>query len=200
WEGGDISSGNAVFTNQEGATFEARGELSWFDVYTSTTFNNEGSFRKTGAGTATFDVPFDSSGSMDVDAGTVELEQGGNLQAIGRVAAGAVLGLNSGTFNLLPGLWVTGDGFAIIGNNPDGEPTAMVFGTVTMSNVELRNSASLHGPGTLNVTRTLNWQSGTMAGTGLTVIKQKAVMKCYFNSHISRECRTHRNQRTNHCA
>ncbi len=171
--GGGVTATGVTFTNAAGGVFEAQGAVAWYDSSGISAFTNEGTFRKTGAGTAAFEVAFNSSGSVEVDADTLALEQGGTLQGAAQAAAGATIGFNSGTFNLLSGFYLTGDGFAVFGNNPNGQPSGLVFGTVALNNVDLRNG-TLDGPGTLTINQRLIWAGGTMSGTGTTVLQGSA--------------------------
>jgi uncharacterized repeat protein (TIGR01451 family) len=87
---------NAIFNNSVGSTFDAQG----FTLITvsggSTTFNNAGSFRKTGGGNTTFDaVPFNNSGTVEVQSGALQLDGGGTHTGPFTGASGATLSLGS---------------------------------------------------------------------------------------------------------
>lgn len=75
WTGGDVAFNNgAVFNNQAGATFDAQTDrfLFW-NLGTAPAFNNAGSFVKSaGTGQTPVTVPFNNSGDLDLQTGTLQ--------------------------------------------------------------------------------------------------------------------------------
>jgi hypothetical protein len=75
WLSGDVYvEADGTFTNLPQATFTATRNASWDGYGTPATFENQGTFVVQGAtGQTSIDVPFDNSGAVDVQAGTLAL-------------------------------------------------------------------------------------------------------------------------------
>jgi hypothetical protein len=82
WTAGTIFAANGgALNNLAGATFDVQGDVSLTDMMIgdAPSFNNAGTFRKSGGtGTAAFNgVPFNNSGSVTAQSGTLSLAGGG---------------------------------------------------------------------------------------------------------------------------
>src|SRR5262249_61734443 len=86
---------------------DGRGSVGNFFPGPRAGFNNAGVVRKTGAGAGSIGIAFNSSGTVDVQAGTLTLSAGGASSGSFTLAAGTVLGIG-GTYNLQAGAAVTG--------------------------------------------------------------------------------------------
>jgi ELWxxDGT repeat protein len=90
WTGGTLQfTGGGSFTNAAGATFDDRtdGYFGLRGGWSGSAFNNQGSFVKSaGGGTATFDLDFNNSGSVAVQAGNLTL---GDIQNTSGTSSGS---------------------------------------------------------------------------------------------------------------
>jgi hypothetical protein len=175
----------AAFNNLPGATFDVQANVtiagSMFGLPAA--FNNAGTFlRSTGPGTATVGVPFNNSGTVQVQVGRLDLAgSAGVSSGTFTVAAGTTLGL--GVQTLMATSRVTGAG------NVESLPGLVnVYGTYDVSGATLLTSGginfahditfpslvvgngSLLGDADVTVTGLLTWSGGTMAGRGRTVV------------------------------
>jgi autotransporter-associated beta strand protein len=100
----------AIISNAPGATFDCVGNNTIQFTTGSGTVANAGLFRTIGPpATTTIEVPFDNTGTVEVQSGTLNLTGGGiNAGAI-NVFANAVLSLGGGFF-LAPGGSISGSG------------------------------------------------------------------------------------------
>src|SRR5208282_4425246 len=64
----------------------------------ASTFNNSGSYIKSGSSATTIYTAFNNTGSLSVQAGTLSLAGGGTLSGSEDVLAGATLNFNGGTY------------------------------------------------------------------------------------------------------
>jgi len=101
-----VVTDGAVVDNQAGGTFNVQGDLSIGEGSgTLGTFSNAGTLTKS-AGTANSVLvcPFNSSGTVQIQSGTLSLARGGDSPGSFTVSAGAALGLgyndSSGTQTL----------------------------------------------------------------------------------------------------
>jgi hypothetical protein len=102
---GDSSGGTASLTNQAGAVFDLTDDYAAVDnadsypFFGSATFDNAGLLEKTGGtGTSTIDPTLTSTGTVEVDSGTLELDGGGSLD--GAISGAGTLAFRSGTFTI----------------------------------------------------------------------------------------------------
>ncbi len=130
------------------------------------TFTNSGTVRKTtGAGTLLLtNLTFDNSGTLDVQSGIVDLA-GGTSTASFLISATCEVLINSDTYNLNTGASVTGAGkLKLAGGNLNiGGPAVQVGNYQQIGGF-------LGGTGQLQVMLNGDWSSGTMQGTGSTLI------------------------------
>jgi uncharacterized repeat protein (TIGR01451 family) len=165
-----------VFNNKGGAIFDAQADNNVVSFSTAT-FNNSGLFKRT-TGTFVFgwqNVTLNNAGTIDansspisIDARTAPFNKSGTLNA----ATGTFIQLSSGNLNA-GSVWSGGGLFL---------PTYTVYiaAGVNISPASVRMvGATLTGSGTLT-TMNLDWQGGTMTGTGTTVIPSggTALLRC----------------------
>ena len=92
---------NGGIYNLAGALFSIQNDQYLSGGYAYPFFNNAGTVRKSGAtGLTTLNIPFNNSGTLDVQSGTVSLGTGGVLGGSATVAAGAQLNFAGGSFTL----------------------------------------------------------------------------------------------------
>jgi hypothetical protein len=183
WSGaGDVILVNGTFNNLPGAIFQARseGDFRWNGGVN--TFNNAGTFVKTGTNAIMFaSVQFNNAGLVNLDEGTLSFSGGGTNSGTINLPAGTSLILG-GNHSFLPGSALTGDGTV---NFDQG--TATVNGSVTAAQVQISSASvnfgadqtlkrlrisggTLDGAGNITVTETLDWTAGVMIGAGRTVV------------------------------
>jgi hypothetical protein len=183
WTGGDISVyGGATMNNRVGATFDDQS-TNWLVSYgTVTTFNNAGTFRRSGpSGQHSFGAAFLNTGTVDVETGTLSLGFGSSQTGSFQVQRGATLAFPGG-YNLTGTSAVGGDGTVDFGGGTvhvagiyDLAGTTAIDGGTADFLVGARTGAlalstgTLAGPGDLTVTGLLTWTGGTMSGSGRTV-------------------------------
>ena len=101
-----------IVNNLAGGVFNVTGEGDFNQSSAAAhAFNNSGTFNKTGAGTTTdfTAVAFNNSATMNVNAGTLNLNSGGSNAGVMDVAVGTTLNFN-GTFSHAAGGTVSGAG------------------------------------------------------------------------------------------
>ena len=188
WTDGHILFANGTFHNESDGTFTATlaTNLSFSNQFGTNLFRNAGAFLRNGAGTVTIGVPFNNTGTVNVQTGTLqiqntgvnsgefEVDPGATLNFAGSTfahdAASAVtnhgtLGLGGGT-NTLAGA-LTSDGILNITGTANLNADHLLSGTVNLS-------GTIGGSGITTVTGPMNWTGGAMSGTGTTVISPTA--------------------------
>lgn len=180
--GGLYAINGAVVNNLAGATFDIQADTtfqgSMFGLPAA--FNNAGLLRKSvGNATTVFAIPLNNNGTVDVQAGTLQLS-GADSNGTFTVEAEAtlfffahVLGPMSrvsgaGTVQLGPGAVHVRTSFDVTGII---RITGQVFidADVTMPSVLLSSDGALAGMGTLTVTGVLTWSGGNMWDNGRTI-------------------------------
>ena len=147
-------------------------------------FNNTGSYTKTGSGTTDVQIAFNSaaSGSVTVQSGTLRLSGGGTHSGALNIQGGTTLDFGAGTHNLNNGAGASSTGRLLIsGATVNTAGTTLVSdGTLELASGTLNvgntlnaasftlNGGTLEGTGTLNVAGPMSWSSGTMTGAGVT--------------------------------
>src|SRR5262249_26626346 len=182
WTGGSIAlSQGAVWNNLSGSTLAVQNNDT-FGVGRLGTFNNAGTVRKSSSGITYFGAAFQSTGTVDVQSGTLVLYGVGNSNGSFTVGTAGTLEFGGLSQVLQPGSQVSGMGNvrvssgsnSIFGSyNVTGTTTCIggtinfmadaTLGQLTMTGGRLAGS----GPGT--VSGLLDWTDGTMAGPGRTV-------------------------------
>ena len=88
---------NNGFYNLTGGLFEVRCDQNIGNYYGGEFFSNAGLFRKTaGNGTTTLGINFNNAGLVDVEAGTLQFNNGGDFAGKFQIAAGTTLTFNGG--------------------------------------------------------------------------------------------------------
>ncbi len=174
---------NAAINNQAGGLFDIRNDQTMQNS-SGGVFNNYGTFRKTVAtATSTISIPFNNSGSVDIQSGTVSLNNGGthttgSLSATSpgtlrfgggthSIAAGNVGG--TGTIDFSGGTTTIASGvtYFVTGVTSVTGATAAAFNTNAITVGLLVSSGTLTGSGVVSAT-TGTWTGGTMGGSGST--------------------------------
>ena len=165
--------GGAVFNNATGGTYVVVGDPGGIVGGTPNppaVFNNAGTFRIASgganainlgtAGAGGYPLPFNNSGLLDVEGGTVNLEGGTNSGQI-NVTNGAALVFTGPRTNFLnAGATFTGAGSLQLNSE------VFVNGNVSMPNLLAPSGSVIDGPGQLTITGVMNWQGATVQGSG----------------------------------
>ncbi len=188
WSGADnISAGNgATINNLAGATFNAQAaqSISYSGTGPAASFNNSGTFNKSGAGSTTsLDAIYNNSGTTNVNSGTLALQRGGTDSGSFVDASGAALTFGGGTHSLSATSSTTGAGavnFSLgIANFANGAVynisglTTINGGTANFNNSAtaagtVLSSGALGGSGSYASSGLFTWSGGTMNGGGTT--------------------------------
>src|SRR5215468_7751505 len=184
WSAGRIDVQNGTFINNN--AFSAESDDTFENFGGSNAFNNNaGTFTKSpSAGTTAFNTPFNNSGTVNLNSGTLVLNAGGGGTGSFVLAPGKTLRFGGGTHELMTGA-VMGAGVVQfsggtvnLGATYDvGGSTTVNGGTVSFTGMvnDLGNpltlsSGTLSGSSTVPVTGAFNWTGGTQSGTGTTTI------------------------------
>ena len=184
-----IDGGRQVFLDQN-ATIESlvigpASALTYPDDFYSlivrSRIDNAGTFRKVGNTIVPLGIPFNNTGTVEVQSGTLALSGGGTSPGRFDVASGAILEF-AGGHTLQSGSTITGPGLVRVNGNVGLENTGVsgnvqvvaghlgITGAVNVSGrLELTGSlfdSYVGGPGDLRVTGRLDWLGGTMDGEG----------------------------------
>jgi hypothetical protein len=131
------------------------------------TFTNSGTFtRSVGSGTTTVSVPFNNSGTVNIQSGTLTLDGGGASTGQFQLVAGAPVNFTTTVYNFNAGTSFTGNGAANIKNG-----TVTLTGTTTATaatTLVIGGSGIVNGGGTLTDSGLLKMSGGTMSGNGVT--------------------------------
>jgi hypothetical protein len=190
-----MSVNNAVITNRPGALFNVQNATT-ISSSGSTRFDNAGTFRKSvSVGTAALGFPFNNSGTIEIHTGT--LNQHGSFLNNGSVALAAgtvhrIIGGGSGngtftnattavvewtgsTYTLNPGAQLNGAGIY----RQTGVATVNFATDVGLQNLELIGdlfAGAVTGSGTVTISNAMTWYTGTMSGSGRTIIAPGATL------------------------
>lgn len=197
WTGaGTMNFSGGILTNRTDALFLQQGAGSFANFSAPYEFDNSGVFRKTtDPGTNTASINFNNYGTVDIEAGTVtwtrNLTNTGTLmlgpgaanrfQVVGALSSGSfntapggLMELNSGTLTLIPGAQLNGGGLYRLNGG-----VLLANTDLSVSNLDYVNNAggaALDGSGTLTIINLMNWTTGTMTGSGRTVIAPGATL------------------------
>ncbi|HEV2208634.1 MAG TPA: hypothetical protein VG167_07650 [Verrucomicrobiae bacterium] len=144
-------------------------------------FSNAGTVRKGGGtGTTSIFAQFNNSGLLDVESGTVALQQGGIVSGQYNTAAGATLDLAFGSFTEIGGAVFSGDGLSEF-TAPSLTLNNNLSGNLVLQGGQLFVSPGFQGGSITNLTMSFmelistnlvsgvfNWQGGSIRG--LTVL------------------------------
>jgi len=129
WSGSTaiILGGGAVLSNAPSGIFDCAGDGTIQNGPGTNLLANAGLFRKlNGTGTTTIQVPFNHSGAVQLQSGTLSLAGGGSSSGHYEVASGASLIFSAGVNTATASSTITGAGdFQVTGG------TANLFGSVT---------------------------------------------------------------------
>ena len=166
WTDGDLRSGSGGLFNNFGTFNDSAAPSGITEVVnnafggTALIFTNEstGTYNKTSAGETRFDVKFDNNGTVNIDAGTLNLDGGGTNSATGvfAVDAGATLRFDA-DYTVVDAADLQGGGVVKLTN-----------GTLTLDGEIGVNNLRIEG-GTLAGTHTLN-NGATLTGGNLNSI------------------------------
>ena len=157
--GSFLWSNKATFNNMPGALFDSQEQTL---VQGNGIFNNAGTFRKSGSTeTMRIVLPFNNTGSVEVQAGTLRLERGGQSSGTFDVSANAVMEFALEEYMLEDGTTWQGAG------------TYRLDGGSLINNIDLlippdtffEMEGSLQGSGTLTVTNVMTWTRGGLENT-----------------------------------
>ncbi|HWW02285.1 MAG TPA: hypothetical protein VNZ64_21465 [Candidatus Acidoferrum sp.] len=192
--GGTINFSSGVLTNRAGALFLQRGAGSFSSFNAPYEFDNAGVFHKmTDPGTNLVAINFNNYGTVDLEAGTLTwsryLTNTGTLMlapgttnrfaVIGALSGGpinapptALVELTSGMLTLIPGAQLNGGGLYRLNGG------ALLANTdLSVSNLDyVNNAGDLDGSSAVTINRLMNWTTGTMTGSGRTVIAPGATL------------------------
>jgi hypothetical protein len=121
-----------------------------------------GTIRKSaGTSISTFNWGVTNQGALDVQSGTLRLNNGGHLEGTQTVASGARLELQAGTFTMAPGGSVSGAGVWDLARTLD------VGGNTNEANIdfELPSTGVLTGAGFFNANSNFTFEGGDLEGT-----------------------------------
>ena len=181
------SIGGATLDNAAGATFLIESDQNIYANSGTTLFTNEGQLTKSvTTGTTTIEVAFDNTGTVDVETGTLALDDGGTSSALSAftVASGATLAFVGGTFDFTGGGTLGGSGtLAVTGGTLNAGANDLTVGSFQQS------GGTLSGTGTVTVTAaasfTSSWDAET--GSGETVLQGLSTINGYVALDGGRE-------------
>jgi hypothetical protein len=183
----------AVFNNLAGTTFEVGGSAKHFSHTNGGTgalplFNNQGTFRKVGSNVIEVNSSFNlvNNGTFDITAGSVEFKHGTTHSGSFLVRSGTTFTFSAGTHTLNEQSSLTGEG-TVVFSTSSGTPTINVAGQYQLRNTNIAggtvnfNSAAtstntafsngtMGGSGTYTAAGPFTWTTGTMEGSGTTII------------------------------
>jgi hypothetical protein len=197
---------NGTFNNLSGGMFNVQAEKILFQSSGTNLFSNAGTVRKaTGTGTTGFNLPFNNSGTVELQTGALDFSVSGTSSGQFNGAAGTTLSysnqtLSAGSSINVSTLVINGGANSIAGSY-NVTSTSTINGTVTITGNVLSvgslldvngrvdfNSNNISAPtididgtlaGSANVTTTspgtINY-NGSMLGTGTTIIPAGATL------------------------
>jgi hypothetical protein len=186
---GRIRTGGGAVINNSGSWLDQQafnGQISP-DFGGNSTFNNIGSYTKSGAAITDMSVAFANgnttpgTGVVNLNAGTLRFSAGGNSLGTFNVADGTTLDFNAGTYTLGGTLASSTDGRVLVSGSTVNTVGAKSFaGLLELSsgtfNVNadasaaryLQSAGTLGGTGNLAISGSTVWTAGTMTGPGST--------------------------------
>lgn len=161
---------NAVISIESGASFDIQSDGGIdFVLPGGGSISNAGTVSKSsGSGVSNFDVPFNNTGALNVNSGTVQLSRGGSHTGSAlSVGAGATLNFNGGV-HTLDGVILGGSGAVQISSDSVKVTGAGV--AINASTTLALAGGTLAGEGNVTVNGTLNWSGGSITGSGALTI------------------------------
>ncbi|MFM6053732.1 MAG: beta strand repeat-containing protein, partial [Sphaerospermopsis kisseleviana] len=166
WTGnGTLYAANAaMWNNTSTGTIDLQGDADFYQwTGNQTTFNNTGTLIKsngTTTGESYISGLFNNTGTVQVKAGTLNLNGGGTNTGSFSIDAGSTLKITA-DYNFNTGNSVTG-----AGNFNLESVTVTVNAASTWSAPVNLTSGTITGTGALTISNKLNWSGGTLSGTG----------------------------------
>lgn len=132
-------------------------------------FTNSGTFNRSGSGTTTFSIGlnFYNSGTVSVQAGTLQALGGGSSNGAFTINSGATLEFGNAQYTL------TGGTVAGAGLLRNAALALTVSTNITVANVE-NTAGILNGTGNVTVSSQFIWSGGAMEGTGQLIVQAGA--------------------------
>ncbi len=167
-----VFSGNAVWNNLASGTLIIPNNLSFgiSNLGPNAAINNAGTIRKTGSIGLLSSIPVtvNNTGLIDVQGGVLQLSNPNSSSSSGNfnTAANTTLVLGS-SFTLNTGATGTGAGVVAAGS-------LTVAGDASLTNFVL--NGTLTGPANLTINGQFIWNSGTMLGTGHTILNGNSTL------------------------
>lgn len=183
WTGGSLTGGGgSIVTIKPGASLSTTFNGGFYSTTGGGAIVNQGTFTKAGGagpGETYIDAVFNNTGTLDIQTGTLNLAEGGNLSGTVNISSGASLSLSSQTFVLADSLALTGTGKLLVsGGNATlgGNRSSTVELAVSSGNLSVTGNTSTAGllltggtltvPGTLNISDPASLTGGTLTGSG----------------------------------
>jgi hypothetical protein len=149
----------SALVNLPGALVDYHGDATMFAYCASTPFNNFGTVRKSaGTGTSGLGIAFYNSGILDVQTGTVDLDQGGEGGGLFEAEAGTTLQMGGGTYTVDPGGVLAGAGTHLWNGS-----SLFLNGNATGSNLVLAGGYLLGGG---VISGSMTWTNGQIGQNG----------------------------------
>ncbi len=141
WTSGVLFLSSGTFNNLAGAMFTAAAAANLSAGSGTNAFNNSGTFVRTGSGTTTVSAPFNTTGQVQVEGGTLALTGAGTRAGPFTIAPGGTLSL-ANTQTLQAAASVTGAGALTTGG------TATLGGPVSLTGPVSVNggTTTINGP------------------------------------------------------
>jgi hypothetical protein len=183
WTAGNLTMGGGTITNRPGALFDAQTAVT-INVGGVNRFDNAGTFRKSAnAGVATWPLPFNNSGRVEIETGRLILGAGGTHSGRFEIGAGASLNFGGGgaahaadTASVITGagdLIVNGGAIANLAGLVDASGahlfsggTANLNGIYNCTNSPLTISGGTANFNTTSAVAVVNLSSGNLGGSG----------------------------------
>jgi hypothetical protein len=159
WTAGTVFTNNGTFTNNGNFDIQADGPVFSNSGGTNLFSNGGGLFKSAGSGTSTIGIPFDNTGSVTVNTGTLSFTGGGTGTALFTIDPGALLDFNTYTLD------VGGD---VTGAARSASGILTLAGDVSITTLQI-TAGTVTGPGNLTL-NALAWTGGTMSGAGHTIL------------------------------
>ncbi len=176
WSGGALRTGHGGNIRNQGVWLDSSGAYLANDYGgTVGTFVNTatGNYTKSGTGTTTYYVPFDTQGTVNVTGGTLDLSEGGTASSSAVINVGESGRLRfSDDYTITDAASLRGAGIAELAGG-----TLSLQGRLGLANLTL-TSGTLAGTQTLASGARLNWNGGTLntAGVATTTVESGATL------------------------
>ena len=177
---------NGTFNNLSGGVFNLQADRGLVSNGGTNAFNNAGTFRKnTTTGTSVIGIPFNNTGTVEVQTGILELNNGGTSSGAFNVSAAAAINFAGGTKTLQAGssisaptstITFSGGGTTTVGGDYNAGATTVASNVTFTGNViavgntlTITNGAIAFNSNDVTVS-TLNLQNGTLGGSASTTV------------------------------